>query len=74
MRLDWENEIEVVKQGSAVAVYLFPNMFGTMILVVGVAFLSMSINPILVTLLLSAVIAILTLLCYRRVLSLAKRM
>ena len=29
-RLDWENEIEVIKQGAALAVYLFPNMFLTM--------------------------------------------
>jgi len=26
MRLDWENDIEVVKQGTAMLVYMFPNM------------------------------------------------
>lgn len=31
-KLDWENEIEVVKRGTAVTVYLLPNMFATMIM------------------------------------------
>ena len=30
MRLDWENEIEVIKQGAAVSIYLLPNMFAVM--------------------------------------------
>ena len=30
VKLEWENEIEVIKQGAALAVYLFPNMFLTM--------------------------------------------
>lgn len=34
MKLDWENDIEVVKQGTAVMVYLFPNMIFTMLMVV----------------------------------------
>ena len=36
MKLDWENEIEVIKQGTAVVVYMFPNM----ILTTGLIFLS----------------------------------
>ncbi len=32
MKLDWENEIEVIKQGTAVAVYMFPNMLLTFIM------------------------------------------
>lgn len=35
-KLDWDNEIEVVKQGSAVITYMLPNMFASMILMVGV--------------------------------------
>jgi len=34
MKLDWENDIEVVKQGTAVFIYLFPNMIITMLMVV----------------------------------------
>ncbi len=30
LRLDWQNEVEVVKQGAAVTFYLLPNMFATM--------------------------------------------
>ncbi len=33
MKLDWTNEVEVVKQGAAVVLYMFPNMFGIMILI-----------------------------------------
>ena len=33
MRLDWENEIEIVKQSTAVAVYLFPNMLLSMAMI-----------------------------------------
>ncbi len=32
IKLDWENEIEVIKQGTAVAVYMFPNMLLTFIM------------------------------------------
>ena len=39
MRLDWENEVEVVKQGPAVSLYLLPNMFITMALMVLVVLL-----------------------------------
>ena len=35
IKLDWDNEIEVIKQGSAVAWYLFPNMLLTCALLVG---------------------------------------
>ena len=73
MRLDWENEIEVVKQGTAVAVYLFPNMFITMGLIVGVVVLSTMFNPIFVTLFLMIIIAFLTWLSLRKVLALSKK-
>jgi ABC-2 type transport system permease protein len=36
VKLDWENESEVVKRGPAANFYMMPNMFGTMILI-GVA-------------------------------------
>lgn len=43
-KFDWENEVEVVKQGAAVAVYLFPNMIISMGLMVGAVALGMVLN------------------------------
>lgn len=73
MRLDWENEVEVIKQGSAVAIYMLPNMFVVMGLVVGVIFLGMKINHAVLTLIFIVVVAALAGLCYLRALSLAKK-
>ena len=73
MRLDWENEIEVIKQGAAVAIYMLPNMFAVMGLMVLTVFLGMHMNPRLMTLLLALVASILAALSYRRVLILAGR-
>jgi len=73
MRLDWENEVEVVKQGSAVAIYLLPNMFITMGLIVGVVFLGLVMDPNAVTLLLTAVAAVLAVISYIRALKLGGR-
>ena len=73
MRLDWENEVEVIKQGSAVAIYMLPNMFVVMGLVVGVIFLGMKINQAVLTLIFIVVVAALAGLCYLRALSLAKK-
>ena len=50
MRLDWENEVEVIKQGTALVIYLFPNMFVTMGLTVLVVFLGMRFDCRLVAL------------------------
>ncbi len=38
MQLDWENEVEVIKQGSAVSIYMLPNMVVGMGLCVPVVF------------------------------------
>lgn len=73
MRLDWENETEVVKQGAAVAIYMFPNMFVALGLTVLVVYLGLTINHILLTLLLGAIVAVLALICYLRALKLAAR-
>ena len=64
MRLDWENEIEVVKQGTAVTVYLLPNMFVTMGLIVLVVFLGTKMDANLILLLLTAIVSVLAYLCY----------
>lgn len=60
MRTDWENEIEVIKQGTAVVIYLFPNMFVTMGLIVGVVILGMHISGTLVTLCITVLALLLT--------------
>ncbi len=65
MRLDWENDIEVVKQGTALVVYMFPNMFATMGLIVLSVFLGTKISQDLVILSLIAISALLSLVCYK---------
>ena len=72
MRLDWENEVEVVKQGAAVTVYLLPNMFATMGLMVLVVYLGTVMDPNLVTVLHILAVAVLTALCYLWVMALTK--
>ena len=73
MRLDWENELEVIKQGAGVAIYLFPNMFGCMGLIVLVVFLGMKIDHNLILGALIAVITGLAALCYGKVMKLCKK-
>ncbi len=73
MRLDWESEIEVIKQGTAVAIYMLPNMFAVMGLTVLVVFLGTRIDHTLLTLILILITVILALLSYLRVLALSKR-
>ena len=73
LRLDWENEVEVIKQSTAVTVYLLPNMFVTMGLVVAVVFLGMQVNHALLALAFALVAGVLAALSYRRALTLAER-
>ena len=73
MRLDWENEIEVIKQGSNIFFYLFPNMLLCMATAVGVVFLGIYVGNRLGTLIILAVVVLFTLLSYRKVMSLAKK-
>ncbi|SHN54471.1 ABC-2 type transport system permease protein [Butyrivibrio hungatei DSM 14810] len=72
MRLDWENEIEVIKQGAAVCSYMFTNMLFTMGLMVLVVWLGTVTNANIVTICLILVECILTSVCYTLVLKLAK--
>ena len=72
MRLDWENEIEVVKQGAAVSIYLLPNMLVTMALIAGTVYLGQFINSLLITGLLIVVVGILAVLSYAKVMALTK--
>ena len=64
MRLDWENEIEVIKQGAAVALYLLPNMFVTMGITVLSVFLGMHTEPRLLALGFTLLYTLLAVLCY----------
>ncbi|MBQ4410047.1 MAG: hypothetical protein II831_04915, partial [Firmicutes bacterium] len=73
MRLDWENEIEVVKQGTGVAIYMLPNMFVVMGLVVLVVILGLRMDHKLVALLFTLIAGLLAALSYRRVMNLAKK-
>lgn len=73
MRLDWENEVEVIKRGAAVSLYLLPNMFVTMALTVGSAVTCMRVDPRCLTLGMILVTAVLAALSYRRALSLAEK-
>jgi len=72
MKLEWENEVEVIKQGSAVALYMLPNMF----VVMGITVLSVAIgtklNHNILTLIFIAVSGILALFSYRRVMKLSR--
>ena len=72
MRLDWENEVEVIKQGPAVALYMLPNMFVVMGLTVLVVFLGMNMDHRLLALAFTALAAALAGLSYWRVMALCK--
>lgn len=73
MRLDWENEVEAIKQGAAVALYMLPNMFVVMGLLVLVVFLGLRMDHRLLTLAFILPATLLASLSYLRVMSLAKR-
>ena len=73
MRLDWENEVEAIKQGAAVALYMLPNMFVVMGLLVLVVFLGLRMDHRLLALAFTLLAALLAALSYLRVMSLAKR-
>jgi ABC-2 type transport system permease protein len=71
MRLDWENEVEVIKQGSAVLIYILPNMFVAMGLVVLVVFLGTKMDHIILTLIMTGIVVVPAILSYLGVKALA---
>ena len=73
MRLDWENEIEVIKQSAAVAIYMLPNMFVVMGLTVLMVFLGTKMDHRLLALVMIVITSALALLSYLWVLRLAAR-
>ena len=72
LKLEWENEVEVIKQGAAPAIYMFPNMFVVMGLCVAVVFLGKKMDHNLLSLIFIIISSTLAALCYKRVMNLAK--
>ena len=72
MRLDWENEVEVIKHGSAVTIYMLPNLLVVIGLIVLTVFLGTRMDHRLLTLIMTLIAVVLAALCHRRVLRLAK--
>ena len=73
LKLDWENEIEVIKQSSAVVIYMFPNMIVTMLLAALAVFLGRMVDNRLLTIIFILIESALASLCYLRVMALAKK-
>ena len=73
MRLDWENDIEVIKQGAAVTIYMLPNMVVAIGLMVVSVILGMRVDARLTTLGFTLIALLLAALCYRWVLKLASK-
>lgn len=73
-KLDWQNEVEVVKQGTSVALYLLPNMFISMGLTVGVIALGFIVSPVIINLAILVVALLLALLFYSSAIKLSKRL
>lgn len=71
IRLDWENEIEVIKQGAAVVIYMFPNMFIVMGLTVLMVFLGTRMDHRLLASIGIAITSALAALSYKSALRLA---
>ncbi len=74
MRLDWENEIEVIKQGAAVVIYMFPNMFAVIGLTVLVVLLGTRMDHRLLTAAGIVIASALASLSYAQVLRMTRRL
>ena len=64
-KVDWKNEIEVVKQGRAVTFYMLPNLFATMGLVILMIFFGATIGSVAGGLTVTAVYFLLALLSFQ---------
>ena len=73
MRFDWENEIEVIKQGTGITAYILPNIFVTIAMVPLSVFLGMRFNRDIVAVIMIAVVSLLAVLSYMKVMSMAKK-
>lgn len=73
MKLDWENEVEVIKQGRAVTIYMFPNMIAAMILAAAAVYLGTMIDHLILALVFILAVSLLAGLSYWRVMILAEK-
>ena len=73
MRLDWENEIEVIKQGAAVATYMLPNMFVNMGVCVLSVYLGTKIDHRILMCIFILIITALAALSYKKALKLSEK-
>lgn len=73
IKLEWENEIEVIKNSAAVTIYMLPNMFAAMGLCVLAVFLGTKMDHMMLAVLFILVALILAGLSYRRVMILSRR-
>ena len=71
-KMDWENEVEVIKQGSAIALYMIPNMIATLFLVVLVIFIGRIVGTMPVIIVLSIISTVMTVVIYAIVMHKAK--
>ncbi len=75
IKLEWENEIEVIKQGAALVVYIFPNMILDIILVVLSVIAGLyGISTPLIFIIATALMMILNVICRLRVKTLTKKL
>lgn len=70
--MEWENEVEVVKQGASVTIYLLPNMFGCMAMVVLAVAMSMYLPVPMIWVAVTGIMAFVSWLLYRNVVTLCK--
>ena len=73
IKLEWENEVEVIKQGVATVIYLLPNMFVSMGLMVLVVVLGLHMSHVLIAAILIGLYGLIAVLSYMRVMSLAEK-
>ena len=72
IKLEWENEIEVIKQSAAVAIYLLPNMFAGMALIGISVFLGTKIDQNLIIGAMILLVSALAALAYGKVMRLCR--
>lgn len=70
--MEWENEVEVVKQGLSVTIYLFPNMLGCMALIILTVVMGRILPVALIWAVMIVVVVILTGLLYRSIVKLCR--
>ncbi len=73
MTFDWENDVDVIKKGTATLIYMLPNMIVVMGLIALSVFLGMRMSHVLLSLIMIVIALVLALLSYVRVMKLAKK-